>query len=308
MAEPERAGELDRATAGSDHVAEPTRRGRRPVMGPDAPEPPVANANAPVREAAFFDLDKTLLPGAALWPLAQEMYRQGVITIPDVARMARDQILFRLSGAEDMEKAQRARDASLAAVKGRARSEIAEFGRRVALEELMPRLYPQAVELINRHKRAGREVFVCSASPEDYLQVLAQELDMDGVVGTRAEVVDGVYTGRMLGDLCHGAEKARRVAELSNDRDIDLNRSFAYSDSVNDLPMLRLVGFPVAMNPDRALRQIARREGWQRLDFRTARRRTLLASYAGGVGVASGAVGYVLGYVVGRSRTQPATG
>ncbi len=279
-------------------------------MGPDAPEPANGAANSPLtREGAFFDLDKTLLPGAALWPLAQEMYRQGVITAADVARMAKDQILFRIKGAEDMESAQRARDSSLAAVKGRAQSEIAEFGRRVALEELMPRLYPQAVELANRHKRAGREVYICSASPEDYLRVLARELDMDGVVGTRAEVVNGVYTGRMLGDLCHGAEKARRVAELAADRGIDLNRSFAYSDSVNDLPMLRLVGFPVAMNPDRELRSIARREGWQRLDFRTARRRTLLASYAGGVGVAAGAAGYAIGYAFGRSKTlRAATG
>src|SRR5262249_24885166 len=146
----------------------------------------------------------------------------------------------------------------------------------------------QAVELINRHKRAGREVYICSASPEDYLRVLANELDVDGVVGTRAEVVDGVYTGRMLGELCHGEEKARRVAELATERGIDLHRSFAYSDSLNDVPMLQLVGFPVAMNPDHQLRQLARREGWQRLDFRNARRRTLVASWAGGVAAAAG--------------------
>ena len=258
------------------------------------------------REAAFFDLDKTLLPGAALWPLAREMYRQGVITITDVASMAKEQIKFRVKGTEDMEGARRVRDSSLAAVKGRARSEIVELSRRVAIEELLPRLYPQAVELINRHKRAGREVYICSASPEDYLRVLAKELDMNGVVGTRAEVVGGVYTGHMLGDLCHGPEKARRIAELATQRGIDLDRSFADSDSVNDLPMLRMVGFPVAMNPDHELRQIARREGLQRLDFRIARRRTLLASYASGVGVAGGAAGYALGYVIGRSKAVSA--
>jgi phosphoserine phosphatase len=129
---------------------------------------------------------------------------------------------------------------------------------------------------------------------------------MDGVVGTRAEVVGGLYTGRILGELCHGEEKARRVAELASQRGIELNRSFAYSDSMNDLPMLRLVGFPVAMNPDGGLRQIARREGWQRLDLRTARRRTLLASWAGGVAAAAGATGYVVGYLVGRSREPEA--
>jgi HAD superfamily hydrolase (TIGR01490 family) len=277
---------------------------RGSVMGPDAPDLSDGAPGPPPRqrEAAFFDLDKTLLPGAALWPLAREMYRQNVFTLRDIARMLRDQAAFRLTGAENMGSAERARDASLQAVAGRARSEIIEMGRNVAHEELLPRLYPQAVELINRHKRAGREVYICSASPEDYLQVLATELDMDGVVGTRAEVIGGLFTGRILGDLCHGEEKARRVAELAMIRGIDLHRSFAYSDSMNDLPLLRLVGFPVAMNPDRELRQVARREGWQRLDFRTARRRTLVASWAGGVAAAAGATGYVVGYLVGRSR------
>src|SRR5439155_26338517 len=99
-------------------------------------------------------------------------------------------------------------------------------------------------------------------------------LGLDGVVGTRAEVVDGRYTGELDGEMCHGPEKARRVAQLAGENDIDLDRSYAYSDSVNDLPLLELVGFPVAMNPDRALRQIARQRGWQRLDYRMARRRT----------------------------------
>jgi HAD superfamily hydrolase (TIGR01490 family) len=268
-------------------------------LGPDEPDTDPAGA----REAAFFDLDKTLLPGAALWPLAQELYRQKVLTARDIARMLRDQLRYRLTGFEHIGTAHRVRDASLEAVRGRSQTEIIQLGRTVALAELLPRLYPQAVELINRHKRAGREVYLCSASPEDYLRVLARELDMDGVLGTRAEVVGGLYTGRIVGELCHGVEKARRIAELASRRGIDLRRSFAYSDSVNDLPMLVLVGFPVAMNPDRELHGIARREGWQRLDLRTARRRTMVASWAGGVAAAAGAIGYTVGYLAGRSRS-----
>jgi HAD superfamily hydrolase (TIGR01490 family) len=305
MAEPEGV-DLDRAI---EQVEQPlgdrfgaSEGGRHPVMGPD--EPDIGPNGA--REAAFFDLDKTLLPGAALWPLAQELYREKVLTARDIARMLRDQLRYRLTGSEHMGTAHRVRDASLEAVRGRPQTEIIQLGRNVALAELLPRLYPQAVELINRHKRAGREVYLCSASPEDYLRVLAKELDMDGVVGTRAEVVNGLYTGRILGELCHGEEKARRVAELAARRGINLGRSFAYSDSVNDLPMLELVGFPVAMNPDRSLHAIARREGWQRLDLRTARRRTLIASWAGGVAAAAGAIGYTVGYLVGRSRQVPA--
>ena len=268
-----------------------------------ADEREAARADAP-REAAFFDLDKTLLPGSSLFPLAREMYRRKVFTARDIARMAADQFAFRAVGTEGEGRTSRARDASLEAIRGRPRDEVVEMGRSVAEEELLPRLYPQGVELLGRHKRAGREVYICSSSPEDYLAILAEELGLDGVIGTRAEVVEGRYTGLLDGAMCHGPEKARRVGELAVERGIDLDRSYAYSDSINDLPLLEMVGNPVAMNPDHALRQVARQRGWIRLDYRMARRRTLLASAAGGVAATAGAVGYGLGYWAGRSRTR----
>jgi HAD superfamily hydrolase (TIGR01490 family) len=253
-------------------------------------------------EAAFFDLDKTLLPGSSLFPLAREMYRQKYFTLRDLARLASDQLRYRLIGAESEGPMERARAASLSAIKGRSREDMAEVGLAVAREELIPRLYPQAVELLSRHKRAGREVYIASSSPEDYLVLLARELGIDGVVGTRAEVVDDRYTGELDGPLIHGPEKAERVRQLAADRDIDLAHSFAYSDSINDLPLLELVGNPVAMNPDLKLRAIARQRAWQVLDFRTARRRTLIASAAGAGTAAAGATGYAIGFLVGRKR------
>jgi HAD superfamily hydrolase (TIGR01490 family) len=255
-------------------------------------------------EAAFFDLDKTLLPGSSLFPLAQEMYRQRFFDLRDIGRLATDQLAYRLFGTEAEGRIQRAREASLQAIRGRRREEVILVGRSVAREELLPRLYPQAVELLSRHKLAGREVYICSSSPQDYLALLAEELGIDGVVGTRAEVVGDRYTGRLDGPMCHGPEKARRVQELASSRGIDLARSYAYSDSVNDLPMLELVGNPVAMNPDRRLAAIARKRGWQILDYRVARRRTLVASAAGAGAAAIGAAGYALGYAFGRSRAS----
>lgn len=253
-------------------------------------------------EAAFFDLDKTLLPGSSLFPLMREMYRQRLVSLGDIAKSARDQALYRLSGAEAQGPMERARESSLSSVKGKRVEDVVEFGRDVVNREIIPRFYPQAVELLSRHKLAGREVYICSSSPQDFLELLAKHLGIDGVVGTKAEIVDGRYTGKLDGDLCHGPEKARRVKELAEERGIQLPRSFAYSDSVNDLPMLELVGNPVAMNPDFRLRQIASRHGWQIQDFRTARRRTLIASVAG-VGAAAAATGgYAAGYVVGRRR------
>jgi HAD superfamily hydrolase (TIGR01490 family) len=257
-------------------------------------------------EAAFFDLDKTLLPGSSLFPLAREMYRQRYFGLRDIARLATDQIRYRLVGSEAEGPMERARAASLEAIRGRLREEVVAVGRAVAREELVPRLYPQAVELLSRHKQAGREVYIASSSPEDYIALLAEELGIDGVIGTRAESINDRYTGELDGPMVHGAEKAARVSEFASKRDIDLARSFAYSDSINDQPLLELVGHPVAMNPDRRQASVARKRGWQTLDFRIARRRTLVASAAGGGAAAVGALGYALGYAVGRSRAVKA--
>src|ERR1051325_1915511 len=171
-------------------------------------------------EAAFFDLDKTLLPGARLYPLAREMYRQRYFTLRAIARLATDQLWYRVAGKEGAGPMERARAASLEVIAGKPRSEGIEFGRAVAREELLPRLYPQAVELLSRHKLAGREVYIASSSPEDYIALLAEQLGIDGVIGTRAECVDGRYTGELDGPLVHGPEKARRVRELAERRGI----------------------------------------------------------------------------------------
>jgi HAD superfamily hydrolase (TIGR01490 family) len=225
-----------------------------------------------------------------------------VFTNGDIARIAADQLLYRLSGKEDKERIRRARETTLAAVKGRPKSEVDDMGRLVVERELLPRFYPQAVELLNRHKRAGREVYISSSSPEDFLSILAEAFDVDGVIGTRAEVVDGVYTGHLEGELCSREEKARRVRELAEERGIDLLRSWAYSDSINDLPLLELVGNPVAMNPDLPLVRVARRNGWQVIDLRVSRRRTLVGSAVGATAAAAAAGGYAAGYAVGRAR------
>jgi HAD superfamily hydrolase (TIGR01490 family) len=258
-----------------------------------------------VIEAAFFDLDKTLLPGSSLFPIAREMFRRRLLSPAQIARFATDQIAFRVLGTEDPKKIERAREGALEGVKGRRRDEVQDVGRGIVRRELAPRFYPQALELIARHQRLGRRVYVCSSSPEDLLVLLAEDLGLDGVLGTRAKVdAEGVYTGELDGELCHREEKARRVTEVAAADGIDLAQSYAYSDSLNDLPLLELVGNPVATNPDRSLFALARRRGWPVLDFRIARRRALIASAAGGTAAAAGGLGYAIGYAFGRSRTR----
>jgi HAD superfamily hydrolase (TIGR01490 family) len=256
-------------------------------------------------EAAFFDLDKTLLPGSSLFPIAREMFRRRVITAADLVRFASDQLAFIVFGTEDQGRIDRAREGALEGTKGRSREDVLDIGRGIVRRELLPRMYPQAVELIARHQRLGRKVYVSSSSPEDLLLLLGEDMGLDGVIGTRAKVdAGGLYTGELDGDLCHREEKARRVAEVAKEQDIDLAQSYAYSDSLNDLPLLELVGNPVATNPDRSLFALARRRGWPVLDFRTGRRRALIASAAGGTAVAAGGLGYAVGYAVGRRRTR----
>ena len=223
------------------------------------------------RVAAFFDVDKTLLPGSSLFPLAVAMHRSGHLRRLDLVRLGLDQARYRLGRREHASAIGRVRSASLEAIAGHSRRDLLAVGRAVVRDTLRPRLYPEAVSRIESHRRWGHLVFLASSSPEDFVSMIGDELGTDGVVGTRAEVSeDGIYTGRLEGGLAHGAEKARRVRELADDMGISLTRAVAYSDSVNDLPLLLSVGHPIAVNPDRELARVARTRGWRMLRFSRA--------------------------------------
>ena len=106
-----------------------------------------------------------------------------------------------------------------------------------------------------------------------------------------AESVDGVYTGRLVGEPLHGQAKADAVLALAEREGLDLTRCAAYSDSANDIPMLSLVGEPVAINPDAALRAHAKAQGWRIRDYRTGRKAAKVGvPAAAGVGAAVGGV------------------
>jgi HAD superfamily hydrolase (TIGR01490 family) len=229
-----------------------------------------------IAEAAFFDLDRTLVPGSSLFPLAREMRRRGVLTVRRVARLGVDQVRFRLRGEDDVAVVERVRESALASIRGLEHEWVLEVARGVVSSWLLPRVYPQAAFLAHAHRWTGRAVYLVTSAPEDYAALLAEALGMDGALGTRAEVVDGRYTGGLLGAVNRGVHKAARIRLLAAERGIDLSRSYAYGDSASDLPMLRLVGHPVAVNPDRSLADVAARSGWQMLEFRSraaARRR-----------------------------------
>ncbi len=169
------------------------------------------------------------------------------------------------------------------------------------LAGVLPRVYPQMLRVAWEHQDAGRPVYICTAAAHELAETLAQVLGFDGGIGARSEIRDGVYTGRPHGPFTYREGKAEAIRELAAREGLDLTASFAYSDSESDLPMLRAVGHPVAVNPDATLARVAREEGWDVLRFERLGRRLALA---GSVLVAT-ALGGVGSVALARRRTVP---
>jgi HAD superfamily hydrolase (TIGR01490 family) len=244
----------------------------------------------PVR-AAFFDVDKTLLPGSSLYLFARGLYRRGFYTLRDIAGFAFGQFVFRLTGAEGQSGMEAARESALAFVEGKHQADLVQLGHDIVVEVIGPRIYPGMRRVIEAHRAAGDRTYLVTAAPHDLAEEMATYLGMDGALGTRAELVDGTYTGRMLGPVLHGPAKLDAVRALAAEAGIDLRSSSAYSDSVNDRPLLEGVGHPVAVNPDRVLRELAAERGWPIHDFRRHRRLWLVWLPSGmALGAAAAAV------------------
>ena len=255
----------------------------------------------PIR-AAFFDVDKTLLPGSSLYLFARGLYRRGFYTLRDIAGFTLGQFVFRLTGAEGQTGMEAARETALAFVEGKRRADLVQLGHDIVVEVIGPRIYPGMRKVIEAHHAAGDRTYLVTAAPRDLAEEIAAYLGMDGALGTEAELVDGTYTGRMLGPVLHGPVKIDAVLELAQKEGIDLAQSSAYSDSLNDRPLLEGVGHPVAVNPDRFLRKLAVERGWPVHDFRRNRRLWLV--WVPGVLVAGAAVSTVAAFVASRRRPR----
>ncbi len=243
--------------------------------------------------AAFFDLDRTLISGSSTFTLAAAARNAGMIPNHQLLRASLGAIMFKLAGAGD-DTTDRVRDQLLQFVTGQRQDDLAALNERV-LPILLGMIRPEARRLLDLHRHAGRSTYIVSAAPQEIVGPLAQSLGMAGGIGTRGEVRDGVYTGQLAGPFCYGAGKVEAMHELSRWDGLDLAQCYAYSDSASDLPMLRAVGHPVAVNPDKRLEREARRNGWPIVHFRQrsklVARRTM--GTVGTVGVA--AVSFALG-------------
>jgi HAD superfamily hydrolase (TIGR01490 family) len=253
---------------------------------------------------AFFDVDNTIMRGASIFHFARGLAARKLFTSMDLARMTWAQVSLRVRGSEHAGHIAAARETALAFVAGYKVDDIVGLGEEIYDETMADRIWEGTRELAQRHLDAGQRVWLVTATPVELADIIARRLGLTGALGTVAETVNGVYTGRLIGGLLHGPAKPAAIAALAGREGLDLTRCAAYSDSINDLPMLRLVGHPNAVNPDSELRAEARRNGWPVHDFRTGRRAALIALPAAG---AAGAVagGVVAGVALRKRRTAP---
>jgi HAD superfamily hydrolase (TIGR01490 family) len=252
--------------------------------------------------AAFFDVDNTLMQGASIFHLARGLYRRRFFTTREIASAAWKQVKFRVVGSEDPDHVADAQASALAFIEGHTVLELEQLGEEIFDEAMAARIWPGTRALAQLHLDQGQRVWLVTAAPIEIAHIIARRLGLTGALGTVAEHVDGVYTGRLVGTMLHGPAKAEAVAALAEQEGLDLARCSAYSDSANDLPMLSMVGHAFAINPDARLRAHARREGWRVYDYRTGRKAARAGLLTGTV--AGGLAGAVAAGLAARSRSS----
>lgn len=212
-------------------------------------------------DAAFFDLDKTVISRSSTLALSRPLYRAGMVSRGQLLRGAYAQLVYLLVGADEG-KMERLKEGMLQLTKGWDRAQVERLVEDVILEVIDPYVYAEALDLMELHRSEGRRIYIVSSSPEEVVRPLARHFGVSGVIATRAAIgEDGKYTGE-LEFYAYGPHKADAIREMAVREGIDLARSYAYSDSITDLPMLELVGNPVAVNPDRELTRVAREREW----------------------------------------------
>jgi HAD superfamily hydrolase (TIGR01490 family) len=224
------------------------------------PTPPPAPA------AAFFDLDKTVVAKSSTLAFGKPLYKEGLITPAVVLKGAYAQLAYQLLGANE-ERMEKSRVALLELTKGWEADRVQRLVRETLQEIIDPLIYAEALELFEEHRAAGRDLYLVSSSGEEVVKPLAEYLGVPFVIATRAGIDDeGCYDGT-LDFYCYAENKAIAIRAEAEVRGLDLADCYAYSDSITDVPMLEVVGHPIAVNPDKELRQLAEERDWEIRDF-----------------------------------------
>lgn len=247
--------------------------------------------------AAFFDLDNTMMIGASIFHLARGLAARKYFTTSDMAGFAWRQLKFRVIGKESSLSVHQSRQQALSFVAGRSRKELEQLSEEIFDGLLEAKIWSGTRALAQQHLDAGQRVWLVTATPVEIATIVARRIGLTGALGTVAETFNGIYTGKLVGDLLHGEAKAHAVQALAEREGLDLKRCTAYSDSINDVPMLSTTGKAVAVNPDSALRELARKRGWPIRDFRTGRKAAKIGVPSLlGAGAVAGAVAVGLAY------------
>ncbi|GAA4486725.1 HAD-IB family hydrolase [Rhodococcus olei] len=249
--------------------------------------------------AAFFDVDNTMVQGASIIHFARGLAARNYISLSDMARFGWQQLKFRVTGKENSDDVASGKEKALAFIAGRETAEFTRLGEEIYDQLIADKIWPGTRALAQMHLDAGQQVWLVTATPVELAQVIAKRLGLTGALGTVVESEDGKFTGRLVGDILHGAGKAHAVRTLAVREGLNLKRCTAYSDSHNDVPMLSLVGTAVAINPDADLKEVARNRGWEIRDYRTGRK---AAKIGVPTALALGAAGGALAAVVSRKK------
>lgn len=220
--------------------------------------------------AAFFDLDRTLIRGSANYPLAIAAFRSGHVPWRDLVKDTFTALTFHRKGSTDA-GSHALRERILGAVAGLPQAEIIHLADAI-VPKVVGRVIPESAALLREAADAGHHRIVVSASPIELVGRISDALGLEGAVATRSELDNGCYTGRLAGEFCYGHGKVIEIEKLAAERGYDLTRSWAYSDSISDLPMMERVGNAVAVNPDKELRRLAGERGWRIVEIRTRQR------------------------------------
>lgn len=217
-------------------------------------------------EAAFFDLDKTIVARSSPLALGRSFFKEGLISRSWLIKSLYAQLMFQLMGADE-EKMQKMQKEAARMTEGWEAEKVKRVVNEVLEEVITPLIYAEALEIMHDHRQAGRLICIVSSSPEEVVEPLAAMLQVDRFIASRPKIENGKYTGE-LDFYAYGDNKTIAIKELAAVEGIDLQGSYAYSDSSTDLPMLEVVGNAVAVNPDKDLRKLATERGWDIESFK----------------------------------------
>lgn len=255
------------------------------------------------KAAAFFDLDRTIIGGSSVFVFGWVAYRQGMVPTSQLLKDAANAAAFKLQGASDA-KTEAVKARILEAIEGVEVSTLMGLADEV-LPMLLDDVRREARGLIDLHAAADRDTYIVSASPVEIVSRFAEAMEMTGGIGTVAEIENDIYTGELAEPFCYGEGKAIALQKIAAEKGYDLTRSYAYTDSAGDLPMLEVVGHPVAVNPDSALEAVAYHRGWPIVEFSRTRKRVIKRTTAATGAVALAAATYALGRAQGKRAKRP---